>query len=301
MEQILGKNQTISYRLYDHRPLCESDGSYYCRAANAVLPEDFSICTDCPLCNGNYPDNDCRYFDLDDPYDRWAALHPTPEMEAQRIASCVNCGYTGEFPEFVEEDASEGQLTVERAIRFAAVCHKGATRKGNHVPYIVHPIETMMLVSHMTDDTDVIAAAALHDVVEDTDCTTDILRAEFGVRIAELVASESENKRDGEPKHDTWKIRKQENLMHVKEAPTESKMIMLADKVSNLRATVRDFRKSGSDIWQKFNMKDEAQQAWYYKSVARVLKDLSYLKAYQEYLMMLEEVFEGVDTPQLMQ
>ena len=78
-------------------------------------------------------------------------------------------------------------------------------------------------------------------------------------------------------------------------------MIMLADKVSNLHATVRDFRQSGSDIWDKFNMKDEAQQAWYYKSVAHVLKNLSYLPAYQEYLYMLEEVFDGVDTPPLIQ
>lgn len=301
MQQILEKNQTLAYRMYDHRLIADEDGRYYCRAANTVLEPDFAICTDCPLCSGNYPDNDCRYFDLDDPKDHYEQLYPTPEMEMTRIHDFIETGITGEFPEFIEEDGSEGQLTVERAIRFAAMAHKGAYRKGNHVPYIVHPIETMMLVAKMTDDTDVIAAAALHDVIEDTQYTADDLRQIFGERITDLVASESEDKRAGQPKGDTWKIRKEENLEHVKNAPVESQMIMLADKVSNLRATVRDFRQSGSDIWDKFNMKDEAQQAWYYKSVAHVLKNLSYLPAYQEYLYMLEEVFEGVDTPPLIQ
>ena len=160
-------------------------------------------------------------------------------------------------------------------------------------------METMGIVSKMTDDTDVICAAALHDVLEDTPCTPEILKENFGDRIASLVASESENKREGQPKDETWHIRKEENLLHVKDAPIESKMIMLADKVSNMRSTVRDFHVSGDRIWEKFNMKDEAQQAWYYKSVAHVLKDLAYLPAYQEYVYMLEEVFEGVDTPTL--
>lgn len=301
MQQILEKNQTLEYRMFDHRIISDTDDRYYCRAANTIFDPDFSMCTDCPLCSGNYPDNYCRYFDLDDPKDHYEELYPTPEMEKIRIDDFIEIGFTGEFPEFVEEDATMGQLTVEKAIRFAAVAHKGATRKGNHVPYIVHPIETMMLVAKMTDDTDVIAAAALHDVLEDTDCTACELKKEFGDRITKLVSSETENKREGQPKGATWKIRKEENLEHVKNAPVESQMIMLADKVSNLRATVRDFRQSGSDIWDKFNMKDEAQQAWYYKSVAHVLKNLSYLPAYQEYLYMLEEVFKGVNTPPLIQ
>lgn len=301
MQQILEKNQILVYRMYDHRPITDHDGNYYCRGANAVFSQDFSICKDCPLCSGVFPRNYCRYFDLDDPKDHYEELYNTPEMEKTRIDDFIETGITGDFPEYVEEDGSSGQLLIEKAVRFAAGYHKGAFRKGNNVPYIVHPIETMMLVSKMTDDPSVIAAAALHDVIEDTACTVEELKREFGDRIAGLVISESENKREGSPKEETWKIRKEENLLHVKEAPVESQMIMLADKVSNLRATVRDFRQSGSSIWGKFNMKDESQQAWYYKSVAHVLSNLSYLPAYQEYIYMLEEVFAGVDTPPLIQ
>ncbi|MBQ5485644.1 MAG: hypothetical protein IIT72_09150, partial [Lachnospiraceae bacterium] len=124
---------------------------------------------------------------------------------------------------------------------------------------------------------------------------------QFGERVADLVGIESENKREGIPKVETWKIRKEENLLREFQAPREAKMIMLADKVSNMRATLADFRREGTAIWDKFNMKDEAQQAWYYKSVAKVLEDLSDLPVYEEYVQMLEEVFDGVQTPPLLE
>lgn len=301
MQQILEKNDTVTYQEIDHRVIKDETGDYYCRAANAVLWDGIAFCNDCPLRNGEFPYNYCRYFDLSDTKDRWRDLNPTTAMEKTRIDSLIAAGIGSEFPEFVKEDGSADELLIEKAIRFAADWHKGSKRKGNNVPYIVHPMETMGLVSKMTDDVDVICAAALHDVLEDTDCTREMLEAAFGKRITELVVSESENKREGQPKEATWHIRKEENLVHIKDAPVESKMIMLADKVSNMRSTIRDFRESGSGIWKKFNMKDEAQQAWYYKSVAHVLKELAYLPAYQEYVYMLEEVFEGVDTPTLIE
>jgi myo-inositol-1(or 4)-monophosphatase len=128
-------------------------------------------------------------------------------------------------------------------------------------------------------------------VVEDTPRTLVELEQAFGSRIAGLVAMESEDKRAGQDKGSTWKIRKQENLSREKTASIEAKMIMLADKVSNMRATYRDFLQSGSGIWEKFNMKDPAEQEWYYRSVAEVLSDLSEFELYQEYLRILDEVF----------
>ena len=148
-----------------------------------------------------------------------------------------------------------------------------------------------MLVASMTTDNEVIAAAALHDVVEDTSYTLEDIREQFGERIALFVAHESENKREGQPKGETWKIRKQEQLEKVVGVPREAKMIMLADKLSNMRASQRDFRKIGKDIWNKFNMTDEAEQSWYYHTVAKVLSELSDTPCYQEYVSILTEVF----------
>ncbi|MQN01781.1 MAG: bifunctional (p)ppGpp synthetase/guanosine-3',5'-bis(diphosphate) 3'-pyrophosphohydrolase [Lachnospiraceae bacterium] len=301
MQQIIEKNDTCSYQLLDHRIVTDETGDYYCRAADTVLWDGISFCKDCPLCKGEIPFNQCRYFGLAIPKDRWDDIILTPETEKTRVDSLKGAGLAAEFPEFVEPDDTEDRLRIEKAIRFAAEWHKGAVRKGNNIPYIVHPMETMGIVSKMTDDADTICAAALHDVIEDTECTPEILRENFGEHITELVCTESENKRKGQPKDQTWHIRKVENLKRIEGAPVESKMIMLADKVSNMRSSVRDFREGGGDIWAKFNMKDVKQQAWYYKSVAYVLKDLSYLRAYQEYIGMLEEVFRGVDTPPLVE
>lgn len=180
---------------------------------------------------------------------------------------------------------------IEQAICFATKAHMGAKRKGCGLPYIVHPMEAMTIVASMTSDKEVIAAAALHDVVEDTAYTIEDIRENFGERVAMLVAHETENKRPDLPKADTWKIRKQEQMEQAVDAPIEAKMIMLADKLSNLRASLRDYRMNGNDIWQKFNMKDGKEQEWYYRKVAEILSELRDTASYQEYVSIIEEIF----------
>ena len=90
---------------------------------------------------------------------------------------------------------------IKEAARFAAKAHEGAVRKGSHLPYIVHPMEVAMVVSAMTDDVEVIAAAYLHDVIEDANVTYEKLKETFGTRVADLVQTESEDKTR------TWKER----------------------------------------------------------------------------------------------
>ncbi len=291
--QRIHKDQQISYQICDHRAPKDGAGNYYCRAIHAVLPRDVVLCADCPLSMiGDSPEHfHCRYYDF-------AGVAPEMDKDPHRakeyVDALITAGLSEIFPEYVEKGRKDA-IVQEKAIRFAAVAHRGAVRKGNKIPYIAHPMETMMLVARMTTDAAVIAAAALHDVVEDTEFTASDIRAVFGDRIADLVCMESENKRNDLPREATWKIRKAENLRREKDAPREAKLIMLADKVSNMRSTVRDFRKEGRSIWQKFNMKDEWEQAWYYRSVAKVLSELSNEEIYQEYLSMLQEVFAGVE------
>ena len=76
---------------------------------------------------------------------------------------------------------------IEEAAEFAREAHRGMFRKGTEIPYIVHPIETAVIVASFTDDEEVIAAALLHDVVEDTDVTGEELEHRFGPRVAGLV------------------------------------------------------------------------------------------------------------------
>lgn len=85
---------------------------------------------------------------------------------------------------------------LDHAIAFATKAHEGQFRKGTQIPYILHPMEAAAIVGTMTTDDEIIAGAALHDVVEDTDTTLEDVVRLFGERVGSLVASESENKRE---------------------------------------------------------------------------------------------------------
>ena len=182
----------------------------------------------------------------------------------------------------------------DRAVEFAAVKHSGAFRKGSTIPYITHAVETMEIVSRMTDDEEVRAAAVLHDTLEDTDTTREELVQYFGQRTADLVAAESENKREGQPEKETWMIRKRETINHLEKAGTEIRMIALGDKLSNIRAIYRDRQDVGEKFWERFNQKDPAMHAWYYRTLGEIFgkdKTLRETPAYQEYIRLCDEVF----------
>ncbi len=181
---------------------------------------------------------------------------------------------------------------VTRAVCFAAQSHDGARRKGSDVPYIVHPAEAAAIAASITDDSEIIAAAVLHDVVEDAGVTPAQLEELFGQRVAQLVGSDSEDKREHLPAADTWRIRKEESLELLRTTDDPAvKIMFLADKLSNIRALYRDIKKHGDDIWQIFNQKDPAQHGWYYRTIAALTRDLSEHTAWQEYDRLTEIIF----------
>lgn len=180
---------------------------------------------------------------------------------------------------------------LNNAIIFATGAHEGQFRKGTQIPYILHPLEAAAIVGTMTTDDEIIAAAVLHDVVEDTDTTVEQIKERFGERVAALVASESEDKRENLSAESTWKIRKQETIDHLKTAPIEVKMITLGDKLSNIRAIHRDYNAIGNELWQRFNQKDKNEHYWYYKSISECLSDLDGYQAHKEYCELVEKTF----------
>ena len=162
---------------------------------------------------------------------------------------------------------------IENAVLFATKAHAGQLRKGSEKPYILHPMEAMAIVTKYTDDEDVIAAAVLHDTVEDTSVTLERLEKEFSPRVAALVASVTEDKKKDLPAESTWLERKQEAILHLETASHETKLLCLADKYSNLRDMYDDIEDFGSEYWQLFNQKDGRMHAWYYRENFRILKE----------------------------
>jgi myo-inositol-1(or 4)-monophosphatase len=153
-------------------------------------------------------------------------------------------------------------------------------------------MEAAVIVGSMTDDQNLIAAAALHDVVEDTGISIEEIEAKFGKRVRELVESETEDKRAELPPSDTWRIRKEESLAVLKNAEDIAVlMVWLGDKLANMRAIYRDFKIEGNAMWQRFNQKNVDEQAWYYRSIVTLTERLSHTSAWLEYKTLTELVF----------
>ena len=181
---------------------------------------------------------------------------------------------------------------VSEAISFTVKVHDGMRRKNSDVPYILHPLEAAVIVSTMTDDQEVIAAAILHDVVEDTNITIDEIEEKFGKRVRELVVSETENKRPEIPASESWRIRKEESLEVLKNTHDIGVlMVWLGDKLANIRSIYRDLQQEGNATWEKFNQKDPNEHAWYYFSIVKLTERLVHTSAWLEFKTLVELVF----------
>ena len=181
----------------------------------------------------------------------------------------------------------------EQACIFATERHSGMLRKGTQTPYITHPMEAAVIVATMTDDLAVLAAAVLHDVVEDTPTTLSEIEERFGARVAQFVAAESENKRPELPAAETWRIRKEETVLRLQQtADLAEKMLTVGDKLSNLREISRDAAALGDAVWERFHMKDKNQHKWYYAAIADATRELSDHPAWQEMNALIKTVFD---------
>ncbi len=180
---------------------------------------------------------------------------------------------------------------LDRAIIFAVKAHAGTERRGKGFPYIVHPMEAVEIVATITPDQELLAAAALHDVVEDTDVSVDEIRAEFGDRIAALVAAESDTFEEGVSEEDSWHSRKRAAIERLASASHDAKIVALGDKLSNMRAIARDWAVKGDSFWNIFHAKDPKDHEWHYRGLAESLRELQDTFAYKEFESLINQVF----------
>ena len=153
-------------------------------------------------------------------------------------------------------------------------------------------MEAVEIVATITSDQELLAAAVLHDVIEDTDVTIEELRAEFGNRIAELVHSESDQFIDGISEADSWHDRKQAAIDRLAAASYDAKIVAMGDKLSNMRAIARDYAIKGDELWKIFHVTDKKQHEWHYRGLAASLSELSNTFAYKEFISLIDQVFK---------
>ncbi len=181
---------------------------------------------------------------------------------------------------------------VEQAVEFALKAHRDEKRKSNGVPYILHPIEVSAIAARLTTEREVMAAALLHDTVEDAGVTREQLLQKFGPRVTELVLAETEDKHREMSAAASWKMRKEESIKDLRSTSDFGvKAMWLSDKLSNLRSLYADWKLKGAGVWQVFNQKDPAQHAWLYKSIFECLGEFKDTPEYKEYNSICAEVF----------
>ena len=206
--------------------------------------------------------------------------------------------------------SNEVKLTAEEladnamlndAIVYAVQKHRDGLRKGTKTPYIVHPLEVMLILQQMGADVHLLAAGLLHDTVEDTDATLEDISKKFGQDVAGLVASHTEDDKSHYTKEQeiaSWRARKEKALTHLAAAGKREKMLVLADKLANMRAIARDYAKLGDELWNRFN-KGREDQSWYYYAGAEALRTLADATdakvAYKEFYTLIEQVFGSRD------
>jgi len=184
---------------------------------------------------------------------------------------------------------------IDRAIGYAARAHDGQQRKAGNIPYIAHPVAVAMSLQAMGCPEIVVAAALLHDTVEDTDVTLADIRATFGDEIADIVAGVTEP-----DKGNGWEERKQYLIEKLRWAPLEVKLVAAADKFHNLSHISHSHLKHGEVAWDRFS-RGPAQQAWYYRQVtASILENVAEPEQYpifEKLSAAVNMLFAGI-TPQ---
>jgi hypothetical protein len=114
---------------------------------------------------------------------------------------------------------------------------------------------------------------------------------EFGTRVAQLVESESDIEFEGKSREESWRLRKEEAIERLSVADNDTKIVALADKLSNIRAIYRDYQVIGNRVWDLFCVKDAASHEWHFRGLARALKSLQGTFAYEEFVDTIDKVF----------
>lgn len=126
---------------------------------------------------------------------------------------------------------AKDQLFLINSLSFAAKKHRDQKRKDGRTPYINHPIEVLQILANVAEvqDCEILAAALLHDTIEDTQTTADELRENFGERVLSLVLECTDDKTL--PKAE----RKRLQVERAPHKSADAKLIKIADKISNMR------------------------------------------------------------------
>ena len=167
------------------------------------------------------------------------------------------------YPSKVKYDGS----VIKRAMQFAIDCHGDDMRKGVERPYITQPMETMLILSRMNADSNLMAAGILHDTIGHNDIKLIDIYEQFGTDIAALVNMHTENNKI------SWLKRKMYSVDMLYRTTKRDMLLKLASELANLREIYSDYKQVGDEVWNRFDVPRESL-AWYYSKLIVALSDM---------------------------
>ena len=159
----------------------------------------------------------------------------------------------------------------EDALVLAHQLHAKQKRKGTSIPYVGHLLAVTSLVIENGGTEDEAIAALLHDAIEDQggDRIRRVIRERFGENVLAIVEGCTDTDETPKP---PWRKRKEDYIAHVRTASPSVRLVSIADKVHNARATLADYRAEGETVWNRFTGGKEGT-LWYYRSLVKAFQE----------------------------
>ncbi|MDD2773161.1 MAG: HD domain-containing protein [Elusimicrobiales bacterium] len=187
--------------------------------------------------------------------------------------------------------SQEHEEFLALAFYYAMKAHESQFRKSTGRPYIEHPVSVAKLLMEMGSGHELVAAGFLHDVVEDTGCGLRSIAELFGRNVRNYVAHVTEDKTR------PWQARKKRAIEYIARAPQAELLLLLADKLDNLRSISRDYADTGESIWKRF-ARPRRDEKWYYESLAKAFAERLPKSAYaREFARLTVSLFNPACTP----
>ena len=190
------------------------------------------------------------------------------------------------------------------ALHITYFWHRDQERKGRATPYLAHLMSVASLVLEAGGEEELAIAGLLHDAIEDAEDAGEasrrraLIRREFGPRVERAVVGCT----DGDPaeKEDLeWRARKEQYVSHLEDdVHPDAVAVSLCDKLHNARAILRDLRRMGDDLWDRFNS-TATENVWYYGALVDAYRARSdalgrVLPLYEDHLDELKRVVEEI-------
>ena len=183
------------------------------------------------------------------------------------------------------------------ALAYTADLHRHQRRKGGEIPNVGQLLTVAGLVIEGDGTETQVIAALLHDAVEDQGRDGETLReisTRFGADVARIVEECSDTDEIPKP---PWRPRKEAYIRHLETVSPETILVSLADKLDNARAILRDLRKDGPSLWNRFNTTDPQDHLWYYRALLAAYEERADSWLVAEFRLVVAEIAAEVSGP----